>query len=260
MKIEPIHAFSDNFIWALRNESGDVVVVDPGDATPVLAYLAAHEASLSAVLITHKHPDHVGGLAQLIAHDPGLPVYGPAGEPIGALTVRLGDGDVVELPQWGLHFEVLAVPGHTEAHIAYYRRGPDPLLFCGDTVFSVGCGRVFSGTHAQLHQSLQRIAALPPQTRLYCAHEYTLDNIGFAKWVEPANTALHQREEQAHAQLDAGADTVPVTLATELACNPFLRVHAPTVIDTVQRYAGRPMRNAEDTFTTLRGWKDREYD
>ena len=260
--ISPIHAFSDNFIWLMRaRHGGRGVVVDPGDARPVLERLNAEGMELAAILVTHKHADHVGGIRELRAHYGDIPVYGPAHEPIPEITHRLSDGDRVVLEAVEAEFDVLDVPGHTAGHIAYVDESSDqPALFCGDTLFSVGCGRVFSGTHQQLHESLMRIADLPPDTLAYCAHEYTLENIGFAKWVEPGNPALLEREQQAFEQLDKGGDTVPSTIATERATNPFLRVREDSVIAAAVRYAGRPMRDSGDTFRTIRIWKDSEYD
>ena len=260
--ISPIHAFSDNFIWLIRAQNGARgVVVDPGDARPVLERLKAEDMELAAILITHKHADHVGGIGRLRAHFGDVPVYGPAREQIPEITHRLGDGDRIAIEAVEAEFDVLDVPGHTAGHIAYFAESADqPALFCGDTLFSVGCGRVFSGTHQQLHESLTRIADLPPDTLAYCAHEYTLENIGFAKWVEPDNAALLEREQQAFDQLDMGGDTVPSTIATEKATNPFLRVRADSVVAAAARYAGRPMRDSGDTFKTIRTWKDSEYD
>ena len=260
-EIRAIHAFSDNFIWLLSNaDSQQAAVVDPGEAEPVLRTLREQGLTLSAILITHKHNDHIGGINQLLAAWPGIPVYGPAGEPISQLSHRLHEGDQVDVPGLDMRFEVLEVPGHTEGHIAYYRAAGDGTLFCGDTLFSVGCGRVFSGSFEQLHDSLMRIAGLPGSTQCYCAHEYTLDNIGFANWVEPDNPALAAREQRCHALLAAGDNTVPMQLADELACNPFLRLQQADVLAAVERHAQRPMRDGRDTFQTLRSWKDREYD
>ena len=285
-EIRPIHAFSDNFIWLLSNpDNRQAAVVDPGDAAPVLNALREQGLTLSAILITHKHSDHVGGITELLSAWPGIPVYGPAGEPISQLSHRLREGDQVDLPGLNARFEVLEIPGHTEGHIAYYRAGgqsqpgqpnqpnqpnqlvqsdaqpgSDGTLFCGDTLFSVGCGRVFSGSFDQLHDSLMRINALPGSTQCYCAHEYTLDNIGFAKWVEPNNPALAAREQHCHALLSAGHNSVPMLLADEQACNPFLRLQQADVIAAAERHAGRPMRDSRDSFHTLRSWKDSEYD
>ena len=258
LEIEPIHAFSDNFIWMLRDaDHPAVAVVDPGDAGPVLARIERDGLQLGAILITHKHSDHVGGIDRLLAAYPGIPVFGPAGEPIPQLTHRLREGDVIDLSGIDARFEVIEVPGHTEGHIAYYREG---ILLCGDTLFSAGCGRVFSGTFDQLHDSLMRIAELPGETLCYCAHEYTLDNIGFAKWVEPDSPALLEREQACHDTLDGGGNTVPVALSTERATNPFLRIRQAAVLTAVEAHYQRPMRDSRDTFRSLREWKDREYD
>ncbi|HPQ24864.1 MAG: hydroxyacylglutathione hydrolase, partial [Gammaproteobacteria bacterium] len=189
--IRPIPAFDDNYIWLIsRPGYHGCAVVDPGDDDPVIERLHAEGLSLDAILITHKHGDHVGGVDGLKADWPKAVVYGPAGEPIRSLERRLRGGDRVELDGLGMSFSVLDVPGHTEGHIAYYGHG---ALFCGDTLFAGGCGRVFSGTFEQLSDSLARIAELPADTRVFCAHEYTLANLGFAAWVEPESTALAAR-------------------------------------------------------------------
>ncbi len=263
ISIQPIHAFSDNFIWAMsRPETDTVWVVDPGDAAAVFEALDAGRKRLGGILVTHKHGDHTGGIAALVSAYPGIPVIGPAHEPIVGLTRPVTEGEPVALDDLDLELRVLAVPGHTEGHVAYYaqpQEGP-PVLFCGDTLFSVGCGRVFSGTHEQLHDSLMRIAALPGDTLAYCAHEYTLDNIGFAKWVEPDNPALLAREAEAHRRIDAGQDTVPSTIAGERATNPFLRVREPSVIAAAERKAGRRLPDSRAVFYVIRHWKDTEYD
>ena len=258
MTVTPIPAFDDNYIWCLTNDdSGYAVVVDPGDEDPVRTHLQEHGLQLAAILVTHKHGDHTGGIRALLADWPGIPVYGPANEPIRTLTDRVGEGDRVATPEISTTFLVLDVPGHTEGHVAYLS---GDALFCGDTLFAAGCGRVFSGTHAQLHASLAKIAALPPETKVYCAHEYTLDNLGFAEWVEPQSEAVRRRVERDRASRECGSPTVPSLLGEELETNPFLRCQVPQVIAAAERYAGRPLADGVEIFTAIRTWKDREYD
>lgn len=260
LEIVPIEAFSDNYIWLLQQPGEPrVAVVDPGDAQPVLSHLQAHGLQLAAILVTHKHRDHIGGIAQLQENFPGLEVYGPANEPIGELTHRLGEGDRLELPWLGVAFEIMELPGHTEGHLGYHGAAEN-LLFCGDTLFAAGCGRVFSGTFDQLHHSLQRIATLPAETRLYCAHEYTLDNLGFADWVEPGSQALASRRVEDEAARARGEPTVPSLLAGERATNPFLRTADPQVIAAAEAYANSKLADGAAVFRALRTWKDREYD
>ena len=258
MTVTPIPAFEDNYIWCLTSAGTDyAVVVDPGDDDPVRDYLREKGLKLAAILVTHKHGDHTGGIRELLADWPGIPVYGPANEPIGSLTQLVSEGDRIHIPEIEATFEVLDVPGHTEGHVAFLC---GDRLFCGDTLFAAGCGRVFSGTHAQLHASLSKIAALPPRTRLYCAHEYTLDNLGFAEWVEPDSEAIRQRIERDRASRLRNEPTVPSLLSEELETNPFLRSNVPQVIAAAERHAGRPLDRTEEVFTAIRTWKDREYD
>jgi len=258
LQIDPIAAYDDNYIWLLtRTGSPGAVVVDPGDEDPVLQTLQQRGLVLQAILLTHKHGDHVGGVAGLLEAWPGVPVYGPAHEPIRNVTQPLDEGAGVRLQGMELDLQVWQVPGHTEGHIAYLTEDD---LFCGDTLFAAGCGRVFSGTHEQLYTSLQRISALPPRTRVYCAHEYTLANLGFARWVEPDNPAILARLQQDRAQREAGRPTVPSTLELELQTNPFLRTAEPAVIAAAQRFAGKTLDRGVDVFTAIRNWKDQEYD
>jgi len=258
LDVSAIPAFDDNYIWLLRSpESGACAVVDPGDEDPVLERLAAERLDLGAILVTHKHRDHVGGVAALKARFPRARVLGPAGEPIPARDEAVQDGDEVVVPGLGVRFAILGVPGHTEGHVAYFGEG---LLFCGDTLFAAGCGRVFSGTHEQLHASLQRLAALPADTVVYCAHEYTEANLGFAKWVEPDNVELICREAEVRHARSRGEPTVPSVIALERATNPFLRVAEPAVIAAAERWAGRPLQRGAEVFRALRRWKDRDYD
>ncbi len=258
MEIRPIPAFEDNYIWLLtRPGYSGCAIVDPGDEDPVIERLQAEGLRLDAILITHKHGDHVGGVRGLKAVWPQAIVYGPAGEPIRTLEHRLRGGDRVTPDGLGVTFEVLDVPGHTEGHIAYYGDG---VLFCGDTLFAGGCGRVFSGTFEQLSDSLIRIAGLPADTRVYCAHEYTLANLGFAAWVEPDSPALAERGVRDRASRERGEPTVPSLLGDELATNPFMRTDQADVVAAASKWAGRPLGDRAAVFRALRTWKDKDYD
>ena len=258
LRITPIPAFDDNYIWLLQRDGYDgCAVVDPGDEEPVVDTLKREGLRLEAILVTHKHGDHVGGIGDLKAEWPDAVVYGPRNEPIKSLEVRLGEGDRVELAGLRASFEILDVPGHTEGHIAYYGEG---ALFCGDTLFAGGCGRVFSGTHEQLSHSLQKLGALPAETLAYCAHEYTMANLGFAAWVEPGNEALIKRSADDADKRQRGEATVPSTLAMEMATNPFMRTDADTVVEAAGKWAGKTLEGRDAVFHAVRDWKDRDYD
>jgi hydroxyacylglutathione hydrolase len=258
VEIIPIPAFDDNYIWLLRRPGVNrVVAVDPGDEEPLLELLRRDGLELEAILLTHKHGDHTGGVRELVAEYPEVAVFGPANEEIPVVTHRLHDGESIHLAGLDLSLSIMELPGHTEGHLGYLGEG---FLFCGDTLFACGCGRVFSGTHEQLYSSLQKIAAMPADTLLYCAHEYTLDNIGFAKWVEPDNQALLQRERDAEEQRARGEPTVPSSLQLELETNPFMRCSESSVIAAAERYAGGSLHDGAEIFTAIRNWKDREYD
>ena len=249
--ITAIPAFTDNYLWLLSCGS-DAVIVDPGDAAPVLRELETRSLKLRAILITHWHPDHIGGLPALKSRFD-VPVYGPRAESqkIPGLTRLLDDGDQIRV--LGLGLQVLAMPGHTLGHIAYSAPG---LLFCGDTLFSGGCGRLFEGTPAQMHHSLSRLAALPPETRVYCTHEYTLSNLAFARAVEPDNATLAMHIETVKAQRARGEPSLPSTLAIEAAINPFLRADVIAVRAAAARHSGHKLETTVDVFTELRRWKD----
>lgn len=254
--IIPIPAFADNYIWLLR-EGGSAAVVDPGDADPVLQYLAREGLALTAVLATHHHNDHVGGVPALADRYPGLAVFGPARETIPRRTRALGEGDTVEVPGIGVTLRVLDIPGHTAGHIAYFGDvAGGPSVFCGDTLFAAGCGRIFEGTPDQMWTSLSSLSALPPATRVYCGHEYTLANLRFAQAVEPDNGALWDRQAQAQALRDRGQPTLPSTIALEHATNPFLRAGRPDVRAAAARHAGHALAGDVESFAALRAWKN----
>ena len=250
--VVPVKAFKDNYVWTLR-DGRRAAVVDPGDAAPVLDYLRAEKLELCAILATHHHADHVGGVAELLRHYR-VPVFGPRGEPIAALTHPVSEGDQVRIPELGVSFSVLDIPGHTRAHIAYYGAG---ALFCGDTLFACGCGRVFEGTPEQMYASLEKLLALPDETKVYCGHEYTLANIGFARAVEPKNALLEKRESKIRQLRDAGRPTLPSTLGEEKATNPFLRCREPAVVESANKYLGARAAAPAQVFAAIREWKNR---
>ena len=262
----PVPAFKDNYLW-LVSRGTDAFVVDPGDARPVERALADRGLLLRAILLTHHHADHVGGVQALVAARAGqrVPVYGPATEAIDGVTHPLHEGDRITIAAPAATFDVLDVPGHTRGHIAYVSAGhagddatagDPPLLFCGDTLFAAGCGRLFEGTPAQMHASLGKLAALPARTRVYAAHEYTLSNLRFAEAVEPANEALARRVREATAMRDRGEPTLPSTIALERATNPFLRVHEPAVRTAAEQQVHGAAASPVATFAALRAWKD----
>lgn len=251
MEIVPLSAFSDNYIWAIV-AGGECVVVDPGDAAPVEHFLRVRGVRLAAILLTHHHGDHTGGVAALSQrHHP--TVFGPTNEAIAGITDPVDDGAQVSVFGGALRFSVIAVPGHTAGHIAYYTPG---ALFCGDTLFSAGCGRLFEGTPGQMHASLARLAALPDDTAVYCAHEYTLSNLRFATHIEPDNTDIADYRTQCEQLREAGRPTLPSTIARERAINPFLRCTLDTVRRAVESHTGEPAPHAPDVFAALRAWKN----
>jgi hydroxyacylglutathione hydrolase len=266
MEITALPAFSDNYIWVIRSQSGNhddqpdcVAVVDPGEAAPVLDYLRKTGSALCAILITHRHSDHIGGVSELLRHAE-VPVYGPAAEQdkITTLTHVLREGDSVSIPELDLELSVLDVGGHTLGHIAYLADiDGQPALFCGDTLFAGGCGRLFEGTPQQMFASLGKLAILPADTRVYCAHEYTQSNLKFARVVEPGNAALKARCEEVDRLRAEHRPTVPSLLGTELATNPFLRWHSPEVVAAARKFSGNEtLQDPVGVFAAIREWKN----
>jgi hydroxyacylglutathione hydrolase len=249
LTIHPIKAFSDNYIWCIHDEK-NAVVVDPGDPKPVQKYLATNNLTLIAILVTHHHPDHVGGIDSL-AMD--IPVFGPATETISSLTHRVQEGDIITIDKLALQFNILDVPGHTRGHIAYF---DDNHLFCGDTLFSCGCGRLFEGTAEQMYRSLNKLARLPDETLVFCTHEYTEANIRFALEVESTNNDLLEYAQNVKKARANNIPSLPSTIEIEKKVNPFLRANAETVIQAANAYASRTLTSSVDVFSTIREWKN----
>jgi hydroxyacylglutathione hydrolase len=256
MKLVALPAFADNYIWMVH-DGQRAFVVDPGDAAPVMAALDAGPLTLAGILVTHHHADHVGGVDELRSRLQG-PVYGPKAERIPEPFVPLAEGDTIDL--LGLRMQVIEVPGHTAGHIAYYAErggaGAEPWLFCGDTLFSAGCGRLFEGTPQQMHASLQRLSGLPGVTRVMCTHEYTLANLRFAQTVEPGNAAVAAYRAWCEAQRAAGEPTLPSSIEREQRINPFLRCSEPAVVEAGLR-EGATGSSPVAVFAALREWKNR---
>jgi len=252
--LRPLPALSDNYIWLLAdNAAGTALVVDPGEARPVLAALAADDLTLTAILLTHHHSDHIGGAQELSEHFPDAEIYAPHDSRISHAARRVGDGDTITIASPAAQFRVMEVHGHTRSHIAYYGEG---LLFCGDTLFSLGCGRLFEGKPAEMLDSLDRLAALPGDTQVCCGHEYTLANAAFAQTLEPDNHALAARIEAARTLRARNAPTLPAMLGDERAANPFLRVEAIRDDRMPWPSGTAPSRSRVDRFAALRLAKD----
>lgn len=250
-QVVALRAFADNYIWTLRDAT-HAVVVDPGDAQPVLDYLEREKLQLAAILNTHHHADHVGGNAALLARHP-APVYGPRDERIAEVSVRLADGEGFTLPHFGIAMETLEIPGHTRSHVAFFGGG---MLFCGDTLFAAGCGRLFEGTPRQMYDSLTRLSRLPDDTLVYCGHEYTLSNLRFARAAEPDNTRLPELEARMQALRDRDQPTLPSTIGQEKATNPFLRVGEAGVIRSASTRAQKQLSDPVSVLAAIRDWKN----
>lgn len=251
-EVIPLRAFSDNYIWTLRDERC-AAVVDPGDAAPVLDYIERERLALVAILNTHHHADHVGGNAALLRRYPGIPVFGPHDTRIAEVTHRLSDGERITLPHFGIELAVLEIPGHTRTHIAFHGHG---MLYCGDTLFAVGCGRLFEGTPDEMHTSLSKLMGLPEATRVYCGHEYTLSNIHFARAADPGNEELEVLEQSVRRLRDQNVPTLPSTIVQEKATNPFVRCSEPAIVEAASRYAGKPLSDPVSVLAAIREWKN----
>jgi hydroxyacylglutathione hydrolase len=250
-QVVALRAFADNYIWTLRDAT-HAVVVDPGDAQPVLDYLEREKLQLAAILNTHHHADHVDGNGALLARHP-APVYGPRDERIAEVSVRLADGEGFTLPHFGIAMETLEIPGHTRSHVAFFGGG---MLFCGDTLFAAGCGRLFEGTPRQMYDSLTRLSRLPDDTLVYCGHEYTLSNLRFARAAEPDNTRLPELEARMQALRDRDQPTLPSTIGQEKASNPFLRVGEAGVIRSASARAQKQLSDPVSVLAAIRDWKN----
>ncbi|MFS8137450.1 MAG: hydroxyacylglutathione hydrolase [Thermomonas sp.] len=259
MRLQPLPAFNDNYIWLVFDDASvgstsantsRALIVDPGDAAPVLERLR-DAPTPHGILLTHHHADHIGGVAKLLQRWPQLPVIAPRDARIPTATRRVADGDRVEIGPW--QFDVIEIPGHTASHIAFHGEN---LLFCGDTLFSLGCGRLFEGSPEQMLGSLRRLSALPADSQVCCGHEYTVANAAFARMVDPDNAALQARAAIARLARAAGQPTLPVTLKSELACNPFLRTRTAAVREALEHHVQRALRDDVDAFAELRRWKD----
>ena len=254
LHVRPVRAFSDNYIWLIESPRAQerVIAVDPGDAAPVIAELQRRGLSLAAILLTHHHPDHIGGVPELLRQG-AVPVIGPDDTRIAHRTLTVHDGERCELQDLGLSFEILQVPGHTLSHIAFWGHG---ALFCGDTLFSAGCGRMFEGTPTQMNASLNRLSRLPPQTRMFCGHEYTAANLRFALAVDPSNRAALEYQDSVVRVLAQGNPSLPSTMDLEIRVNPFLRCEDPTVVRAAEHHAGKALKEPALVFGALRAWKD----
>ncbi len=254
LKVTPIAAFNDNYIWVIQNPgSALVAVVDPGDAQAVQAYLNEKKLVLAAILVTHHHPDHTGGIKQLVEQH-AIPVYGPANSPCQDITHPLHDGDHCLILNTA--FDIKHVPGHTLDHISYYNPTEQGSLFCGDTLFLAGCGRLFEGTPTQMLHAMKYFAQLPDDTKVYCTHEYSLANLAFATAVEPDNQSIVDLTEACQRTRLANKPTLPSSIGQEKLINPFMRTHHTSLVSAAEHRAGRALSSEDEVFAQIRLWKD----
>ena len=252
MDIYPIPALKDNYIWAIINSQQQAIIIDPGDARPVQTFLQQHQLTLHAILITHHHWDHTNGISAL-TQGLNIEVYGPKQDPVSGVTKKIAEHDIVSFPAFQLNFSILEIPGHTLGHIAYYAPG---MLFCGDTLFAAGCGRLFEGTAEQMYTTLQKLAALPDDTAVYCAHEYTLHNLHFAQLVEPNNPHIQSRLKHVQSLRAQHKPSLPSIMSEEKLTNPFLRCEIDEVKQRAEKQSGVSLTNPVDVFRVVREWKD----
>ncbi len=257
MQVTSVTAFDDNYIWFIHGlpenqAQKHIIIVDPGEAKPVIEAIEEHKYIPEAIFLTHHHGDHTGGVGQLLEHYH-IPVYGPKNEAIASVTQALSNKDTLSFASMGLNFSILDVPGHTIGHIAYLGQ---QCLFIGDTLFTGGCGRIFEGTSEQMHHSLAQLLALDKQTQVYCAHEYTLENLKFALIADPDNSQLRKRMKDTQQLRDKQCATVPSSLALELQTNPFLRFNDPAIKAAAEQFAQKALNSPAEVFKTIRYWKD----
>lgn len=253
IRVEPILAFKDNYIWCLIDEeTNHCIIIDPGESKSVLVFLKRLNLSLDAIFITHHHWDHTNGIKGIL-NTYTVPVYGPATEKIMGVTHPVDEGDIIQLANWPMAFNILAIPGHTLGHVAYYGDG---LLFCGDTLFSAGCGRLFEGTADQMLESLNKLRSLPDETKIYCGHEYTLNNLQFAQTVEPNNLHIKERLEKVRELRQKNLPSLPAVLANERLTNPFLRSDNPEIALKIEKHRGKRLNSRVEVFAYLRQWKN----
>lgn len=254
--IIPIRALKDNYIWLVLNfVNQKAIIIDPGEAAPVIDYIKKNNITLLAILLTHKHWDHCNGVSEILEKYPTVIVYGPETDQIKNINFYLNNNNKINISDCGGLFNIISIPGHTLEHIAYYHP-QQKILFSGDTLFTAGCGRIFEGTPQMMLESLNKLKALPEESLIYCGHEYTWQNLKFAQHVEPNNTDILKRIKNTQQLLNKNLPTVPASLREEKNTNPFLRCEFSEVIESVQNYAGKKLNHTVEIFQYLREWKN----